>query len=194
MHTDTDPYQGLVLLEKLDARLSSRILRQPSKLEPVPEKSDNIRSENPQPMDSHRQANKQHTDIYHTQTITKQIAITKQVGTSKQCQANAYDECLNPTGYGELTRLVIIANPTDPELALDNRDVWRNSKTCKWMERGRQELRVAANRASIGAPDQKLSRPKVDVNSERIDSEQLSNQFLLSSLSHSSRQGKGKNG
>ncbi|MED6224611.1 hypothetical protein PIB30_085812 [Stylosanthes scabra] len=37
---------------KLDARPSSRILRQPSKLEPVPKKSDNIRSENPQPMDS----------------------------------------------------------------------------------------------------------------------------------------------
>ncbi|MED6150029.1 hypothetical protein PIB30_068214 [Stylosanthes scabra] len=37
---------------KLDARHSSRILRQPSKLEPVPEKSDNVRSENPQPMDS----------------------------------------------------------------------------------------------------------------------------------------------
>ncbi|MED6222033.1 hypothetical protein PIB30_060590 [Stylosanthes scabra] len=26
----------------------------------------------------------------------------------------------NPAGYGELTRSVIIANPTDPELALDN--------------------------------------------------------------------------
>ncbi|MED6151943.1 hypothetical protein PIB30_087153 [Stylosanthes scabra] len=25
-----------------------------------------------------------------------------------------------PAGYGELTRSVIIANPTDPELALDN--------------------------------------------------------------------------
>ncbi|MED6122439.1 hypothetical protein PIB30_039825 [Stylosanthes scabra] len=42
----------LGLLEKLDVRPSSRILRQPSKLEPVPEKSDNVRSENPQPMDS----------------------------------------------------------------------------------------------------------------------------------------------
>ncbi|MED6108331.1 hypothetical protein PIB30_022921 [Stylosanthes scabra] len=51
---------------KLDVRPSSRILRQPSKLEPVPEKSDEVRS------------------------------------------------------YGELTRSVIIANPTDPELALDN--------------------------------------------------------------------------
>ncbi|MED6116085.1 hypothetical protein PIB30_096828 [Stylosanthes scabra] len=39
-------------LEKLDVRPSSRLLRQPSKLEPVPEKSDNVRSENPQPMDS----------------------------------------------------------------------------------------------------------------------------------------------
>ncbi|MED6129321.1 hypothetical protein PIB30_106833 [Stylosanthes scabra] len=54
MHTDTDPYQGgrLGLLEKLDVRPPSRILRQPSKLEPVPEKSNNVRSENPQPMDS----------------------------------------------------------------------------------------------------------------------------------------------
>ncbi|MED6171986.1 hypothetical protein PIB30_045904 [Stylosanthes scabra] len=52
----------LGILEKLDVRPPSRILRQPFKLEPVPEKS----------------------------------------------------------GYGELTRLVIIANPTDPELALDN--------------------------------------------------------------------------
>ncbi|MED6127382.1 hypothetical protein PIB30_087612, partial [Stylosanthes scabra] len=42
----------LGLLEKLDVRPSSRILRQPSKLEPVPEKFDNVRSENPQPMDS----------------------------------------------------------------------------------------------------------------------------------------------
>ncbi|MED6128581.1 hypothetical protein PIB30_099315 [Stylosanthes scabra] len=42
----------LGLLEKLDVRPSSRILRQPSKLEPVPGKSDNVRSENPQPMDS----------------------------------------------------------------------------------------------------------------------------------------------
>ncbi|MED6161048.1 hypothetical protein PIB30_057090, partial [Stylosanthes scabra] len=38
--------------EKLVTRHSTRILRQPSKLEPVPEKSDNVRSENPQPMDS----------------------------------------------------------------------------------------------------------------------------------------------
>ncbi|MED6177830.1 hypothetical protein PIB30_101731 [Stylosanthes scabra] len=42
----------LGLLEKLDVQPPSRILRQPSKLEPVPEKSDNVRSENPQPMDS----------------------------------------------------------------------------------------------------------------------------------------------
>ncbi|MED6218386.1 hypothetical protein PIB30_026349 [Stylosanthes scabra] len=27
---------------------------------------------------------------------------------------------LIPAGYGELTRSIIIANPTDPELALDN--------------------------------------------------------------------------
>ncbi|MED6171157.1 hypothetical protein PIB30_038141 [Stylosanthes scabra] len=29
-----------------------------------------------------------------------------------------------------------------------------------WIRRGRRELRVAANRASIGVPDQKLSRPE----------------------------------
>ncbi|MED6122435.1 hypothetical protein PIB30_039821 [Stylosanthes scabra] len=39
------------------------------------------------------------------------------------------------------------------------------------MGRGRQELRVAANRASIGALDQKLSRPEVGVSGGRIDSE-----------------------
>ncbi|MED6163116.1 hypothetical protein PIB30_076725 [Stylosanthes scabra] len=33
-----------------------------------------------------------------------------------------------------------------------------------WMRRGRRELRVAANRASIGGLDQKLSRPE-DMNS-----------------------------
>ncbi|MED6176577.1 hypothetical protein PIB30_089575 [Stylosanthes scabra] len=42
----------LGLSEKLDAQPLSRILRQPSKLEPVPEKFDNVRSENLQPMDS----------------------------------------------------------------------------------------------------------------------------------------------
>ncbi|MED6147502.1 hypothetical protein PIB30_044547 [Stylosanthes scabra] len=39
-------------LEKLSTSDSSRLLRKLSKLEPVPEKSDNIRNENPQPMDS----------------------------------------------------------------------------------------------------------------------------------------------
>ncbi|MED6219273.1 hypothetical protein PIB30_034288 [Stylosanthes scabra] len=48
----SDRYYRLGLLEKLDARHSYRILRQPSKLELVHEKSDNVRSENPQPMDS----------------------------------------------------------------------------------------------------------------------------------------------
>ncbi|MED6225580.1 hypothetical protein PIB30_094948 [Stylosanthes scabra] len=42
----------LDLLERLDFVESERALRQPFKLEPVPEKSDNIRNENPQPMDS----------------------------------------------------------------------------------------------------------------------------------------------
>ncbi|MED6199619.1 hypothetical protein PIB30_077598 [Stylosanthes scabra] len=49
-------------LERLNALDSSRLLRQLSKLEPVPEKSDNIRNENPQPMDSqvHRLKDKCH--------------------------------------------------------------------------------------------------------------------------------------
>ncbi|MED6122152.1 hypothetical protein PIB30_037146 [Stylosanthes scabra] len=41
------------------------------------------------------------------------------------------------------------------------------------MERGRQELRVAANRASIGALDQKLSRSEVGLSGGRIDTNQF---------------------
>ncbi|MED6174600.1 hypothetical protein PIB30_070542 [Stylosanthes scabra] len=52
------------------------------------------------------------------------------------------------------------------------------------MERGRQELRVAANRASIGALDQKLSRPEVGVRGGRIDSEPVL-QPILNQLPHS---------
>ncbi|MED6171613.1 hypothetical protein PIB30_042286 [Stylosanthes scabra] len=52
------------------------------------------------------------------------------------------------------------------------------------MERGRQELRVAANRASIGALEQKLSRPEIDVSGGRIDSEPVL-QPILHQLSHS---------
>ncbi|MED6186814.1 hypothetical protein PIB30_070339 [Stylosanthes scabra] len=51
------------------------------------------------------------------------------------------------------------------------------------MERGQQELRVAANRASIGALDQKLSRPEVGVSGGRIDSEPVLYQFSTSSHS-----------
>ncbi|MED6134291.1 hypothetical protein PIB30_035664 [Stylosanthes scabra] len=51
------------------------------------------------------------------------------------------------------------------------------------MERGRQELRVAANRASNRALDQKLSRPKVDVSGGRIDTNQFFNQ-LSAALSY----------
>ncbi|MED6178377.1 hypothetical protein PIB30_107047, partial [Stylosanthes scabra] len=43
----------LEIRTSLDTRCAPRMPRQLSKLEPVPEKSDNIRSENPQPMDSH---------------------------------------------------------------------------------------------------------------------------------------------
>ncbi|MED6132889.1 hypothetical protein PIB30_022968 [Stylosanthes scabra] len=78
----------------------------------------------------------------------------------------------NPAGYGELTRSVIIANPTDPELALDNhRSYFPRGPFFPVPIRGRQELRVAVNRASIGALDQKLSRPEVGVSGGRIDSE-----------------------
>ncbi|MED6201836.1 hypothetical protein PIB30_099083 [Stylosanthes scabra] len=52
------------------------------------------------------------------------------------------------------------------------------------MEEGRQELHVAANRKSIGALDQKLSRPEVGVRSGRIDSE-LVLQPILHQLPHS---------
>ncbi|MED6184384.1 hypothetical protein PIB30_046990 [Stylosanthes scabra] len=51
------------------------------------------------------------------------------------------------------------------------------------MRRGHRELRVAANRASIGALDQKLSRPEVGVERERIDSESILEPILLNSLS-----------
>ncbi|MED6215620.1 hypothetical protein PIB30_115609, partial [Stylosanthes scabra] len=51
------------------------------------------------------------------------------------------------------------------------------------MERGRQELRVAANRTSIGALDQKLSLPEVGAGGGRIGWNQFSNQLLLNSLS-----------
>ncbi|MED6125535.1 hypothetical protein PIB30_069365 [Stylosanthes scabra] len=57
----------------------------------------------------------------------------------------------------------------------------QNSKTCK-MRRGRRELRVATNRASIGALDQKLSRLEVSVCGVRIAWEQLLDQL---SLAHS---------
>ncbi|MED6177596.1 hypothetical protein PIB30_099689 [Stylosanthes scabra] len=49
------------------------------------------------------------------------------------------------------------------------------------MERGRPELRVAANRASIGALDQKLSRPEVGVGGGRIDTNQFVYQFFTNS-------------
>ncbi|MED6174923.1 hypothetical protein PIB30_073441 [Stylosanthes scabra] len=51
------------------------------------------------------------------------------------------------------------------------------------MRRGRRELRVAVNRASIGALDQKLWRPEVGASGERIDSNQFLNQFSTNSLS-----------
>ncbi|MED6124315.1 hypothetical protein PIB30_057824 [Stylosanthes scabra] len=83
-----------------------------------------------------------------------------------------------PAGYGELTRSVIIANPTDPELALDNHRSYFPGGPffpAPIMERGRQELRVAANRASIGALDQKLSRPEVGAGGGKIDTNQFFN-------------------
>ncbi|MED6193255.1 hypothetical protein PIB30_017646 [Stylosanthes scabra] len=51
------------------------------------------------------------------------------------------------------------------------------------MRRGCRELRVAGNRASIGALDQKLSRPEVGVERKRIDSESILAPTLLNSLS-----------
>ncbi|MED6127127.1 hypothetical protein PIB30_085165 [Stylosanthes scabra] len=51
------------------------------------------------------------------------------------------------------------------------------------MGRGRQELRVAANRASIGALDQKLLRSEVGVSGGRIDTNQFFNQLFSNSLS-----------
>ncbi|MED6137870.1 hypothetical protein PIB30_069061 [Stylosanthes scabra] len=104
-----------------------------------------------------------------------------------------------PAGYGELTRSVIIANPTDPELALDNHRSYfpggpisrprlvagtlAEGPSATTMKRGQQELRVAANRASIGALDQKLSRSEVGVSGGRIGWNQFFNQFFSSSLS-----------
>ncbi|MED6219868.1 hypothetical protein PIB30_039718 [Stylosanthes scabra] len=49
------------------------------------------------------------------------------------------------------------------------------------MERKRQELRVATDRASIGALDQKLSRPEVGVGGGRIDTNQFVYQFFTNS-------------
>ncbi|MED6207485.1 hypothetical protein PIB30_036258 [Stylosanthes scabra] len=54
-------------------------------------------------------------------------------------------------------------------------------ETCMKIERQRQELRVAANRASIGALDQKLSRSEVDVSGGRIDTNQFLCQFSTNS-------------
>ncbi|MED6195939.1 hypothetical protein PIB30_042552 [Stylosanthes scabra] len=101
-----------------------------------------------------------------------------------------------PAGYGELTRSVIIANPTDLELALDNHRSYFPGGLffpAPIIERGRQDLRVAANRASIRALDQKLSRSEVGVSGGRIDTNQFFNQLLLNSLSFRLRV-KGANG
>ncbi|MED6183495.1 hypothetical protein PIB30_038335 [Stylosanthes scabra] len=58
------------------------------------------------------------------------------------------------------------------------------ASTTMLVSTGRQELRVAANRASIGALDQKLSRPGVGVSGGRIDSEPVL-QPILHQLPHS---------
>ncbi|MED6208298.1 hypothetical protein PIB30_043659, partial [Stylosanthes scabra] len=100
---------------------------------------------------------------------------------------SATDRQTRLPSYGELTRSVIIANPTDPQLALDNhRSYFPGGPFFPapiYMERGRQELRVAANRASIGALDQKLSRSEIGVCGGRIDTNQFFNQLFSNSLS-----------
>ncbi|MED6175179.1 hypothetical protein PIB30_075914 [Stylosanthes scabra] len=47
------------------------------------------------------------------------------------------------------------------------------------MHGGGDKLRVAANGASIGAPDQKLSRPEAADEQWRIDWESILNRFSL---------------
>ncbi|MED6172222.1 hypothetical protein PIB30_048075 [Stylosanthes scabra] len=51
------------------------------------------------------------------------------------------------------------------------------------MRRGGDKLRVAANGASIGAPDQKLSRSEAADEQWRIDTESILNRFSVNSLS-----------
>ncbi|MED6153430.1 hypothetical protein PIB30_101942 [Stylosanthes scabra] len=46
------------------------------------------------------------------------------------------------------------------------------------MRREGDKLRVAANGASIGAPDQKLSRPEAADKQWKIDSESILSQFF----------------
>ncbi|MED6184678.1 hypothetical protein PIB30_049826 [Stylosanthes scabra] len=62
-----------------------------------------------------------------------------------------------------------------------------NSQGLGNMHEGRQELRIAANRASIGALDQKLSRSEVAVGGGRINTNQFFNQLFLNSLSFPSK-------
>ncbi|MED6185355.1 hypothetical protein PIB30_056249 [Stylosanthes scabra] len=95
-------------------------------------------------------------------TVTSSASTLSIIATNAATLAPAPDL----PGYGELTRSVIIANPTDPELALDNHRSYFPGGPffpAPIMERGRQELRVAANRASIRALDQKLWRPEAGV-------------------------------
>ncbi|MED6200136.1 hypothetical protein PIB30_082276, partial [Stylosanthes scabra] len=60
------------------------------------------------------------------------------------------------------------------------------------MRRGGDKLRVAANGASIGAPDQKLSGPEAADEQWRMDSKSILNRFLVNSLLISTL-GKGEN-